>query len=162
MASLNISLSDLPESQGFEPLPEGWYTATIEKAELKATQGGGKMIAVNYKITGPTHAGRTINFQNLNIKNSNPTAETIGQQQLREIMSAIGLIKIEDTDQLVGNSLQIKLKITPAGTYVKDGVTKSKDAGNEVKGFKAIEGGAPPMPTQSPPATGAPKAPWQK
>lgn len=161
MASLNIDINELPESSGFEPIPEGWYFAVIEKAELKATSTGGQMIAVNYKITGPTHAGRTINFQNLNIKNSNPTAETIGQQQLREIMSAIGLNRIDDTDQLVGRPLQIKLKITAAGTYKdKNGVEKSKDAGNEVRGFKAVEGGVPPIPTST--AGAGPKAPWQK
>lgn len=146
MASLNININDLPEGQNFEPLPEGWYTAEIKKAELKATGSGGQMIAVDYKIDGPTHAGRLVNFQNINIKNANPTAEEIGKGQLRLIMGAIGLATIQDTDQLVGHRLQIKLAIKPAGKYMKDGIEKSYDAGNEVKGFKAIEGGAPPMP----------------
>lgn len=176
MASLNISLSDLPESQGYDLIPDGWYRAKIKGAELRAVKAktgetyrhqggqesmvvdvtretGGQYISVQYSIEGPTHSGRVV-FGNLNIKNRNPEAERIGLQQLGEVMGAIGLAKIQDTDQLIGGDLMIKV-----GTSKKQ---EGFEQRNEVKGFKAIEGGAPPMPTQSPPATGAPKAPWQK
>lgn len=165
MASLGITLNkaDLPESQGFDPIPDGWYQAVITKAELKATGKGGQMIGVDYKIEGPTHAGRTVNFQNINIKNSNPEAERIGMSQLGSIMGAIGLATIQDTDQLVGGRLMIKVAFKAAGKYVKDGVEKSFDADNEIKGWKALEGGIPA--TSQAPTSGAPtgaKAPWQR
>ncbi len=157
MASLGITLNqtDLPEGQNFDPIPEGWYTAQIKAAELKNTKANdGQYIAVQYAVTGPTHAGRVI-FGNLNIKNRNPEAERIGMSQLGMVMGSIGLPKIEDTDQLIGGNLQIKVGMSKA----QDGY----EARNEVKGWKAIEGGVAPMPaaTVAQPAV-TNKAPWQK
>lgn len=155
MASLGIVLNqkDMPESQGFDPIPEGWYQAKIKTAELKPTQNG-QMIVLGFEVLGPTHTGRLISFQNLNIKNSSAEAERIGMQQLGEIMGAAGLPSIQDTDQLIGITLQIKVKVKPAGEYTdKNGVKKMGDARNEVRGYKAIEGGVPPMPASTASAT---------
>lgn len=151
---------DLPESSSFDPLPAGWYSATISDAELKQTKSGtGQYIRVRYDITGPTHQGRVV-FGNINIRNQNPAAEEIGRQQLGEIMRAIGLARVSDTDQLIGGSLKIKLTIREAdGQY---------DASNEVKGFKAMSGAMPsqpqvaaaPQPQRKAPPTASP--PWAK
>ena len=123
-----FSVDTLPvNTNSFEPLPEGWYNAAITGAELKATKAGdGKYIACKYTITGPTHQGRVV-FGNLNIKNASTKAEEIGRSQLGEIMRAIGLAKVADTDQLIGGNLSIKLTVR-TGEY----------AGNEIKGFKAL------------------------
>ena len=158
MAFLNetFSTADLPEGRGeFEPLPAGWYSATIAGAELKDTKAGtGQYIAVRYDITGPTHQGRVV-FGNLNIRNPNPKAEEIGRQQLGDLMRAIGLSKVEDTDQLIGGQLQIKLAIKKSDEYGDS---------NDVKSCKAISGSAPPA--ASVPATeksaGAGAPPWAK
>ena len=157
MAFLNeaFNIDDLPTgiSGGFEPLPEGWYTSTINGAEVRTTKAGtGQYIAVQYSITGPTHQGRVV-FGNLNIKNPNSKAEEIGRQQLGDIMRAIGLSKVSDTDQLIGGSLSIKLKIRAGnGDYAPS---------NDVSGFKAAAGGmslAPKPPTSS--TTEASPPPW--
>jgi hypothetical protein len=123
-----FSVDTLPVGNGaFEPLPEGWYNAAITGAEIKLTKAGdGKYIACKYTITGPSHQGRVI-FGNLNIKNASTKAEEIGRQQLGEIMRAIGLAKVQDTDQLIGGNLGIKLSLK-TGDY----------AGNEVKGYRAL------------------------
>ena len=127
--------NDLPQSSTYEPLPAGWYTATIADAELKTTKdGSGQYIKVRYDITGPTHQGR-VAFGNINIRNASAKAEEIGRQQLGELMRAIGLARITDTDQLIGGVLQIKLDVRAA--------TEQYAAQNEVKGFKAITGSAP-------------------
>ena len=129
--------NDLPQGNGgtYEPLPPGWYTATITAAELKPTKdGSGQYIKVRYDITGPTHQGRVV-FGNLNIKNASAKAEEIGRQQLGELMRSIGLARVTDTDQLIGGVLQIKLDVRAA--------TEQYSAQNEVKGFKAITGSAP-------------------
>lgn len=166
MAFLGESFKETELPQGntgdFEPLPAGWYSASITQADLKTTKAGnGNYISVRFDITGPTHQGRVV-FTNLNIRNPNPKAEEIGRQQLGEIMRAIGLPAVNDTDQLLGGNCQIKLAI------------KTDDYGtkNEVKGYKAIIGAVPPAPstmsqTQAPQA--APQAapasarpPWAK
>jgi len=156
--SESFDVNELPQGNGnFEPLPAGWYTATISQAELKATKAGnGQYIKLRYDITGPTHQGRVV-FGNLNIKNANPKAEEIGRQQLGDIMRAIGLAKVTDTDQLIGGQIAIKLEVKQDEQY---------GAGNEVKGFKSLSGSAAPaaaMPAASAPAaSGKAAPPWAK
>ena len=153
--------NDLPQgnSGSYDPLPPGWYTATISDAEVKQTKTGtGQYIKLRYDITGPTHQGRVV-FGNLNIRNESVKAEEIGRQQLGEVMRAIGLAKIADTDQFIGGSLAIKLDVRAA--------TEQYAAQNEVRGFKAVGGGAPAFtaPAAAAPAPAAPtKAapPWAK
>ena len=164
MAFLNeeFNVNELPVgNNNFEPLPAGWYSATISQSELKDTKAGnGQYIKLRYDITGPTHQGRVV-FGNLNIKNPNPKAEEIGRQQLGDIMRAIGLAKVTDTDQLIGGEIVIKLEVKQDEQY---------GAGNEVKGFKSSSGSPAPAAAVIPataksPAPAAPtKAapPWAK
>lgn len=153
MSAINFDINELPQStNNFDPLPPGWYNVTIKDAQLKDTKDRtGQYIAVQYV----TDKNRTV-FGNLNIRNGNPKAEEIGRQQLGDLMRAVGLTRVTDTDQLIGTSLQIKLAIREAAN--------GYEASNDVKGYKAIEGGM--MPTASPaaapsaPAKAAP--PWAK
>jgi hypothetical protein len=139
--------------KSYEPLPAGWYTASITAAELKNTKAGtGQYIAIRYDIIGPTHQGRIV-FGNLNIRNPNATAEGIGRQQLGEIMRAIGIAKVQDTDELIGGQLSIKIAIKVSEQYGDQ---------NEVKGFKAIAGSTPPAPVAKAAASGKAAPPWQK
>jgi hypothetical protein len=164
MAFLNeeFNVNELPQGNGnFEPVPAGWYTATISQSELKDTKAGnGQYIKLRYDITGPSHQGRVV-FGNLNIKNANPKAEEIGRQQLGDIMRAIGLAKVTDTDQLIGGHIGIKLDVKEDAQY---------GASNEVKAFKSISGSAAPaaavaavkasVPSSAATAKSAP--PWSK
>lgn len=149
-----FSADDMPVSEkSYEPLPAGWYTASITAAELKNTKAGtGQYIAIRYDIIGPTHQGRIV-FGNLNIRNPNSTAEGIGRQQLGEIMRAIGIAKVADTDELIGGQLSIKIAIKVNEQYGDQ---------NEVKGFKAIAGSTPPAPAVKAAAGGKAAPPWQK
>ena len=154
--SQSFDVSELPQaSKDYSVLPAGWYSATISGAEVKETKAGtGEYIAIKYSITGPTHQGRVI-FGNLNIKNPNPKAEEIGRQQLGDIMRAIGLARVTDTDQLIGGSLVIKLDVKEDEKYGER---------NEVKGFKAVIGAISGLPTAAPAAPSSAKAapPWAK
>lgn len=160
--SETFDASTLPQGNSgtYDPLPPGWYTATITQADLRPTKDmTGEYIRVRYDITGPTHQGRVV-FGNLNIKNASAKAEEIGRQQLGEVMRAIGVPRVTDTDQLIGGVLSIKLDIRPA--------TEKYDAQNEVRGFRTLTGSAqasapyqpPPCAQQAAPAKAAP--PWAK
>ena len=163
-----FGVDDLPQSdRNYELIPEGWYNATITKADLGNTKSGtGQKIDLRFDITGPTQQGRVM-FQAINIRNQSQKAEEIGRQQLGEIMRAIGLAKVEDTDQLIGGQLCIKIKIKePSAKDIEAGYSNTK---NEVAGYKAIAGGAAPKPapapSAAPAATAAPggsKPPWAK
>ena len=155
MAKLGMTYvaDDLPKSdRDFSPLPDGWYAVTISEADLKQTKAGnGQYIKMRLDVTGPSHQGRVV-FSNINIRNPNPKAEEIGNQQLGELLRAIGLPKIEDTDQLIGRSLSVKLVTRSSEQYGDQ---------NEVKAYKAVGGSsAAPAPTTTAPAKAAP--PWAK
>lgn len=172
-----ININELPEDTGgdFSPLPEGEYDVTIKDAPIALTKDGtGQYIKLRLDVTGPTHQGRVI-FSNINIRNKSETAERIGRSQLHSIMSACGLVTLEDTDQLIGGSLTVKLTIRPARTDPATG--KRYEASNDVKSYRSSAGNtsarpasAMPMPSSRPAATApAPAAqaggsmpPWMK
>lgn len=154
-----FSTDSLPVSdRSYDLVPEGWYNATITKAELNNTKAGtGQKIDMRYDIVGPTQQGRVV-FGTVNVRNQSQKAEEIGRQQLGEIMRAVGLAKIQDTDELVGAPICIRVKIKPA--------ENGYDARNEVGGFKSASGALPqvtstsaPEPTAQP---GGAKPPWAK
>lgn len=162
-----ININDLPEDTGgdFSPVPAGEYHVSIKDAELKPTNDGtGQYIKLRLDITGPTHVGRVI-FSNINIRNKSQQAESIGRAQLGSIMKAIGLATLQDTDQLIGGQLSVKVAIREARTDTATG--KTYEASNEVKAYKPLEGAAPmamsgsmPKPAAAAPAKAAP--PWAK
>lgn len=157
MANLgfNVNVNDLPEEQNFEPIPAGEYSVAVSSAELKDTSAGtGKFISLKLTVTGPSHEGRIL-FSNINIQNPSQKAEEIGRQQLGSVMRAIGLANLTDTDQLIGGNMAVRVVV---GEY--NGMPK-----NEVKGYKAINGSAPPAPAASGSATaqsGAGAPPWAR
>lgn len=144
---------ELPKSdRDFSPLPAGWYAVTISEADIKKTKAGtGSYIKMRLDVTGPTHQGRVV-FSNINIRNPNSKAEEIGQQQLGELMRAVGMPRLEDTDQLVGRSLSVKV------------VEKHDDFGhgNEVKAYKSAGDAAPPSAGPSTAATAKSAPPWAR
>lgn len=151
MANLNevFTLDSLPTSStgSFDPLPVGWYTASVVDALLKDSKSGGQYINVRYDILGPTNAGRVI-YGMITIRNASSKAEEIGRMQLADLMRAIGLAKIGDTDELIGGKCQIKVEIQESEGY---------GAQNRVVAFKAVSNAAP---KSSGSETAAP--PWKK
>ena len=125
--TFDISTLPVGNTGSYDPLPAGWYSATIAAAEIKPTKDGtGQYIKCKYQITGPSHSGRVV-FGNINIRNASQKAEEIGRQQLGDIMRALNISRLTDTDQMIGGMLTIKLDIRPAdGQY---------QAQNEVRGF---------------------------
>ena len=152
-----VSTQDLPEDQGgdFSPIPAGDYQVRIVETSLETTKSGtGQYIKLRMDVTGPSHEGRVL-WANLNIKNDSQKAEEIGRQQLGAVMRAVGLDSLQDTDQLAGGAMTVKVTIRKSEQYGDQ---------NEVKSFKAVTGSQPPAPT----ATGGEKAsagskpPWAK
>jgi hypothetical protein len=131
-------------AEKFSPIPAGWYTAVVASAEIKQTNAGnGEYIAIRFDITGPESEGRVV-WANLNIRNPSPRAEEIGRQQLGELMRAIGLSTINDTDQLIGGRLEIKLSIRDDPHF---------GLSNNVRAFKAIKGSTLPPAVSKPVST---------
>ena len=144
MANLGTTFSrdELPVSQGFDPIPAGWYTATITGEEFKNTKAGdGQYINVQYTITGPEHQGRPV-FGIINIRNPSTQCQEIGLANLNALMAATGFgekEKLIDSSQLVGRDCQIKISVKAA--VLNDDKSEKYPAGNDVKGWKPLEGG---------------------
>jgi len=121
------------EENNFEPIPAGWYKVSISSTQLKQTKAGtGEYIALRYNVLGPAHQGRVI-VGKLNIRNPNLKTQDIGIQQLGELMRAIGLVSVEDTDQLIGGHLEVKVQISEASSDC--------NFSNYVSNFRAIKVG---------------------
>ena len=122
MALLNESFnrSDIPEDEGsgsFEPIPAGTYDVVVQGIDLRTTKAGtGQYLAVRLYVTGPTHLGWVL-WSNINFRNPNPTAESIGQRQLGELMDAVGLATFDDTDQLLSGRLKASVVIKDDPQY---------------------------------------------
>ena len=145
-----IDVADLPQPErNYEPVPPGWYDVTINSVDVANTKAGtGQYLKIRYDIVGPSHQGRVV-FGNLNIRNPSAKAESIGRAQLNELMQAVNMTRLANTDQLVGMPVSIKLSVKDDPNY---------GASNEVKGFKGRVGSVAAAPQQMPFAAPSAKA----
>ncbi|CAB4172657.1 Protein of unknown function DUF669 [uncultured Caudovirales phage] len=151
-----ISSMPVQEDRDFSPLPEGEYLVEIKTAEIKATKSGtGKYINVRMDVIEGKYAKRVL-FSIINIKNDSDVAEKIGRSQLGEIMRSNNIGTLQDTDQLIGATMMVRVVI---GEY-------KGEAKNEIKGYRSAGGviqkvAASSEPTSAPVAAGK-APPWAK
>ena len=163
MAQLNFDASTVPPSESIEAIPAGWYNAQIDQSEMKPTKdGSGAYLALRFSILDGQYVNRKV-FTRLNLRNANPVAQEIAYKQLSAICHATGVLQVQDSQQLHGRPMKIKVSVRAAsGDY---------EASNELKAFKnineqvdgpvgapAAQGGAPWAGQQAPAAQQA--APW--
>lgn len=164
MSQLNFDASQVaPDTGGGDPVPAGWYNVMIDESEMKPTKAeGGMRLSLRFTIMDGQYVNRKV-FTGLNLKNANPVAQEIAYKQLSAICHAVGVMQVQDSQQLHGRPLKIKVKVKAAsGDY---------DASNDVSAYKNIneqvDGGAvsagapwaqqPHAPAQAP--AWAPQAP---
>lgn len=161
MAQLNFNAATVQPSQSFDPLPAGDYIAQITESSIKPTKAGtGMMLNLTWTVLDGQFANRKI-FDRINVANQNPEAERIGQQQLSAICHAVGVLNLQDSNQLHGRPCKIKVKVRKDEQYGDS---------NEVKGVSAVAGAAPAAagapwqasaaPAASPAAPAAGTPPW--
>ena len=160
--------SSVPAAEGFDPLPAGWYTVTLDKVEVKSTKkGDGKRLWMEAGIVDEQFKGRKL-FPAINLSNPNQKTVEIGMAELSGLAGACGLARITDSSELIGKVISVKVKIKEDPGYAPS---------NDVCGYKSV-GGTPGVkktvnvpaqnndhgtsvpPVQKPPASG--KRPWQK
>ena len=148
---LNFDATQVDPQQSFDPIPAGKYTAAITKSEIKPTKKGGQRLALELTVMEGEFKGRKL-FDGLNIQNENPVAQEIAYKVLSSICHACCIMQVEDSSQLHGIAMEVKVNVEPAqGQY---------EAKNGIKGYKALEGQAsevPPFMNQAAPV--APQAP---
>lgn len=133
MAQLNFDAQNVPQNEALDPIPADWYKAMIVESEMKATSAGsGVYLMLTMQVLEGPYAGRKI-FDRLNLNNPNPVAVEIAYKTLSSICHSVNQIQVQDSQQLHGKPLQVKVVVKPP----KDGY----DASNDVKGYKAIDAG---------------------
>lgn len=134
MVSLSgFDASEVEPSKGFDPLPEGRYTALIVDSEEKPTNSGkGSYLSLKFQIIDGEHKNRTL-FSNLNLDNPSEQAVAIAKRDLSAICRAIDVITPKDSSELHNKPMVIKV-----------GLRKRKDTGEMANTIKAYEptGGA--------------------
>jgi hypothetical protein len=92
MAGLNFNANDVPEDEGFQPIPEGDYTCQIVQSEMKDTKAGtGQYLELRIQVLEEPYVGRLV-FERLNLINPNETAVKIANRTLADICEAVGVL----------------------------------------------------------------------
>ena len=127
-----FNAKDSDKMGGFEPIPAGWYIAEVAKSEYKATAAKtGHYLTCQIKILEPEdYKGRVV-FNLMNLDNPNQTAVEIAQKELASICEACGLDELEDSTELHGIPMGLRLGIDPG-----DANWPPK---NKIRAYKAAE-----------------------
>ena len=155
MAHLGFDATQVPPDSGqLDPVPAGWYIVSVDESELKPTSDGlGARLAVRFSILEGQFANRKI-YTGFNIRNANPVAQEIAFKQLSALAHAVGVLQVQDSQQLHNIPLKVRVKIRPP----KDGY----DAQNDITAFKNVNedvGGTAAGAPATPAAPTAPAAP---
>ena len=131
MAQLNFDATQVAPEMGFETVPAGWYNAMIDESEIKPTKdGSGAYLQTRFNIIDGQYANRKI-YMRLNLRNTNPVAQEIAYKQLSAIAHAVGVLHVQDSSQLHGLPMKIKVKLR------KDTSGQYEDS-NEISSIKNI------------------------
>lgn len=125
MAQINFNASEVPEDKGFEVIPAGDYSAQIIQSEMKETKAGtGHYLELRIQILDEDYAGRLV-FERLNLDNPNDTAVKIAQRALADICTACGVVEVEDSEELHGIEMTVRLSVQePKGDFGASNVVK--------------------------------------
>ena len=140
MAKLNFNASEVaPQQSGYEPRPAGDYTMQVVNSDMRTTKSGtGQYLWLEFDILSGPVRGKY--FERLNLFNDNAKAVEIANRQLSAICNAIGLMTLQDSEQLHMKPLKVVLK-----------VSESKDG--------SLQNTAKYLPLNAAPAAAAPAAP---
>lgn len=159
MAQLNFDATRVAPEMGFDTVPAGWYNAMIDQSEMKPTKdGAGAYLETRFNVIDGQYAGRKV-FMRMNLRNASPVAQEIAYKQLSAVAHAVGILHVQDSSQLHGIPMKIKVKLR------KDATGQYEDS-NEITQVKNIneqvdmpQGSAQPNFGAAPQGFGAQAAP---
>lgn len=135
-------------NEAFEALPAGWYNAKIINSECKPTKDNESgYLQFELEVIDGEHKGRKV-FDRLNLWNKSVQASEIAQRQLSAYCHATGVFILQDSNQLHGIPLKIKLSIRQSEGY---------EPSNDVKAVKHIQDTAPSAQTNPLPPSAFPQ-----
>ncbi|NYT81406.1 DUF669 domain-containing protein [Alcaligenaceae bacterium] len=132
MATLGFNAAQVAPATTFTPLPAGTYTVQIEETDVKDTKNNtGKYLEAKFSVLEGEFINRKV-YGRITIQNQNQKATEIGQAQLSAICHAVGVLNLQDTTQLHGRPLRIRVSVRKDDTHGDS---------NDIKGYEAVQGG---------------------
>lgn len=129
-----------------DALPAGEYVAAVVKSERKEAKSGNGNAYINleFEVQDGEYHGRRF-WTMLNLWNSNDTAVEIAQRELNSICQAIGRLRVDDSEDLHGIPMLVKLGVKEDSYGVKNTVKgyKPLNAWHGSKSQQSASGGAP-------------------
>jgi hypothetical protein len=163
MANLQFNASQVPPDEGFNPVPAGQYLCQVISSEIKPTKSGtGTILKLTSQILDGPYNGRLI-FDNLNVSNPNPDAERISQRSLADLILAVGMTVLADTEELHFKPFigKVGIRQDKSGAYPPQNTIRyTPRAGNEPPPRQAEENKPVQPQIQQPPKPNG--KPWQK
>lgn len=166
MSQLNFDASTVAPNSGMpDPIPAGWYNAMIDESEMKPTKDKeGSYLELRLTVIDGQFAGRKI-FDRLNLMNKSAVAQEIGNGTLSAICHATGVMQLQDSQQLHGQPMKIKVKLKAAsGDYeASNEIGSYKNINEQVGAGEAAAVGQAPVQANvqvTPPAQSQPPAGW--
>jgi len=157
MAQLNFDANSVPPSTGqMDPVPAGWYNVMIDESELKPTKDAqGTYLQLRFAVLDGQFVGRKL-FARLNLRNNNPVAQEIAFKDLSAIAHAVGVLHVQDSQQLHGIPLKVKVKVSAREGYdPSNDITAYRNVNEQVSGGGAAAAPVAPAPA-APAGWGAP------
>jgi len=134
MASITFDANNVETADSFDVLPQGKYLAMAVASQIKPTKAGtGDYLEITFEIIDGKGKGRKV-WERLNIRNVNKKAEEISQRQLAALCRSVGVLNLQDTDQLHNIPVVLDIEIEKREGY---------DDQNRVKGYSASGSTAP-------------------
>lgn len=154
MATLNFGFTSeeaqAAQNDSYAALPAGNYIAQVERSEVKNTKDGtGSYLSLGFKVIDGDYAGRVL-FGNITLTNKNSQAQEIGRKQLIKLSTACGLGHLQDSEQLHGIPVMIR---------VSDSRVYEGEKQNDIKDYKPVQATAPSQSAFTPPPQASSK-PW--
>lgn len=159
MAQLNWQADPNNVAGEYEVIPAGEYLAEITASEMAENSARtGHFLKLELTILDGDQAGRKL-FDRLNLDNPNQTAREIAERTLNAICVATGKMAVQQSEELHGIPMVIKVKVDPPRT------ANGKEYGpsNSIGAYKARGGGVASFggsPAPAPAPTPAPSPAW--
>lgn len=148
MVALNFDATRVEPNSRPDPVPTNWYPVAITGSETKPTKAGtGSYLELTLTIQSGEFSGRKA-FARLNLNNPNQTAVDIAYAELSAICHCVGVVQVQDSQQLHGRPFCAMIK-------KEERDDKPGEFTNTVDGYKDAQGNDPGMGGNAGAQTGA-------
>jgi len=153
MANLGqtFDASQVTPQGSYEVIPAGDYPAMITRSDMKDTKSGtGKYLELEIDLQDGS--GRKL-WDRLNLINQNSKAVEIAQRQLSSICHAINVLNVQDSEQLHGRLMTVRVTVKEDPSY---------GPRNEVKAYLPTQETSPQLSPSATPSAGVFIPPWKR